>query len=92
MSFLSGLFADSTFTHGALGCAAFAFICWLGSVITREYSWVDRCGSEIRSAFRRGRSVGEREGGGAPSHSGNNRLLGLGPERRNGFPDDDLHG
>jgi hypothetical protein len=37
--------------------------------------------------FRRGCSVGEREGGGAPPHSGSNRLIGLGPERRNGFPD-----
>lgn len=47
MSFLSGLFADSTFTYAALGCAAFAFICWLASVITREYSWVDRLWSIV---------------------------------------------
>lgn len=47
MAFLSGLFADPTFLNGALGCAGFAFLCWLGSVITREYSWVDRLWSIV---------------------------------------------
>jgi steroid 5-alpha reductase family enzyme len=33
---------DSALEHALWGCTAVALACWLLSVITREYSWVDR--------------------------------------------------
>ena len=47
MSFSFEWLADSTFDHAALACAALAFLSWLGSVLTREYSWVDRLWSIV---------------------------------------------
>ncbi len=42
---------DASFTTAALGCAAVAFGCWLLSVVTREYSWVDRLWSVVPALY-----------------------------------------
>jgi steroid 5-alpha reductase family enzyme len=42
---------DPILTHAMLGCTAVAAVCWLLSVITREYSWVDRVWSITPVAY-----------------------------------------
>jgi len=42
VSALSVVFSDPTFVHALIGCGALALGCRLLSIVTREYSWVDR--------------------------------------------------
>lgn len=41
-SMLAVLMPDAALTHALYACAALAGVCWVLSVLTREYSWVDR--------------------------------------------------
>jgi steroid 5-alpha reductase family enzyme len=43
--------AMDSLTHAAIACAAVAFLCWLASVVTREYSWVDRLWSIVPAIY-----------------------------------------
>jgi steroid 5-alpha reductase family enzyme len=42
---------DLALRNGALGCAAVIALCWLLSIATREYSWVDRLWSIVPPAY-----------------------------------------
>ncbi len=44
-------FFDASLTHALMACGAVAFACWLLSVITREYSWVDRIWSIVPQCY-----------------------------------------
>jgi steroid 5-alpha reductase family enzyme len=43
--------SDPTFVHALMACGAFALGCWLLSVVTREYSWVDRLWSIVPALY-----------------------------------------
>lgn len=44
-------FFDASLTNALMACGAVAFACWLLSVITREYSWVDRIWSIVPQCY-----------------------------------------
>lgn len=48
---MSALLSDPVLLHALIACGGFALTCWVLSLITKEYSWVDRLWSIVPALY-----------------------------------------